>query len=104
MSPDRSWMDDAACRGVTPELFFPVNDETASPAAIAKGYAPATGYCWSCEVRERCLDAALVEEAGARSSLRHGMRGGMTPRERLREAVRRGLASPRSGVRLEEAS
>ena len=102
---DRDWRDDAECAGVTPELWFPVNDETASPAKTAQAYAPATGYCWTCSVRAECLDAALAEEAGARSSLRHGMRGGMTPRERHALAVSRGLAAPRSRTTvLEEAS
>lgn len=45
---------DAACRGVDPELFFPVpGDEV--------GVAVAKGFCALCPVRAECLAEALAQ-------------------------------------------
>jgi WhiB family redox-sensing transcriptional regulator len=63
------WKQLAACRGVEPEIFYPVTDEEAEEAKA---------ICAACPVREMCLDFAL----GNRE--RDGVWGGATERERRR--------------------
>lgn len=63
------WMDDALCRQVGQELFFP--DKGANPA-------PAVAVCRRCSVQEPCLSYAL--EAGGV----HGVWGGTTEAQRRR--------------------
>jgi WhiB family redox-sensing transcriptional regulator len=51
----RTWESQAACKGMDPALFFPVNDEDAGEAlAVCKG-CPVKGEClaWALETRER---------------------------------------------------
>ncbi|WP_427422687.1 WhiB family transcriptional regulator [Lysinibacillus fusiformis] len=71
---DRSWMDQAACRSVDPELFFP-----------AAGYSGATAQrvCLRCPVRkacDQCADATYVSS---------GVWGGLTIEDRRRRAMKR---------------
>lgn len=66
------WMAEAACRGADPELFFPSRGD---PTREAKA------ICWSCRVREECLEYALA------NGEKHGLWGGMS--ERQRRSVRR---------------
>lgn len=61
------WMQDAACRGVDPELFFPPQGgSVAAPKAV----------CTECPVRVECFDYGASE--------RFGVWGGATERERRR--------------------
>ncbi|OLT42162.1 transcription factor WhiB [Saccharomonospora sp. CUA-673] len=71
-------MEDAACRDVDPELFFPISDR--GPGA--QQAAEAKAICGRCPVRDRCLSYAL--DAG----LDFGIFGGLTQEER-RELTRR---------------
>jgi WhiB family redox-sensing transcriptional regulator len=64
-----TWRDRAACRGLDPEIFYPVSDEEAD---VAKG------ICAECPVREACLEYALTNRE------RDGVWGGATERERRR--------------------
>lgn len=64
-----SWRNRAACRGVDPDIFFPVSDEEAVQAKI---------ICGQCPVREACLEWALATRE------RDGVWGGATERERRR--------------------
>ncbi|HZN15457.1 MAG TPA: WhiB family transcriptional regulator [Acidimicrobiales bacterium] len=64
-----SWRDRAACRGLDPEIFYPVSDEDADAAK---------GICAACPVREACLEYALANRE------RDGVWGGATERERRR--------------------
>lgn len=64
-----SWQGKAACRGLDPEIFFPVTDEDALPAKEV---------CSVCVVRQACLEHAL----GRRE--REGIWGGCTEKERRR--------------------
>lgn len=64
-----SWRQRAACRGVDPDVFYPVSDEEAEEAKA---------ICRACPVREACLEYALV------SRERDGVWGGATERERRR--------------------
>ena len=64
-----TWRQRAACRGVDPDIFYPVSDEEAGPAKA---------ICAQCPVRQPCLEHALdVRE-------RDGVWGGATERERRR--------------------
>ena len=64
-----SWRNRAACRGVDPDIFFPVSDEDA---------VQAKAICAECPVREACLEWALATRE------RDGVWGGATERERRR--------------------
>ena len=64
-----TWRNRAACRGIDPDIFFPVTDEEAEPAKA---------ICNVCPVRETCLEFALAARE------REGVWGGATERERRR--------------------
>ena len=68
------WRQRAACRGVDPDIFYPVSDEDAEDAKA---------ICRQCQVQERCLDWALSNRE------REGVWGGATERERRRIIRRR---------------
>jgi WhiB family redox-sensing transcriptional regulator len=63
------WRQRAACRGVEPEIFYPISEEEAEEAKA---------ICGACPVQETCLEYAL----GNRE--RDGVWGGATERERRR--------------------
>lgn len=71
---DNSWSARAACHGLDPKIFFPVDGEDADAAKA---------ICDGCPVREPCLDYALGERE------RVGVWGGCTERERRRILRRR---------------
>jgi WhiB family transcriptional regulator, redox-sensing transcriptional regulator len=64
-----SWRQRAACRGVDPDIFYPVSDEDAEEAKAV---------CASCTVRQACLEYSLAARE------REGVWGGLTERERRR--------------------
>ena len=66
-----AWMADAACRGMDVNLWFPERGGV-STARDAKA------ICAGCPVLSECLE----QETGER----HGIRGGLTPRQRQRLA------------------
>jgi WhiB family redox-sensing transcriptional regulator len=74
----RDWEEDARCRTVGIEIFFPQGrgGEYQSAARDAKA------VCGHCTVRQICLETALQLEAGAEVVRRAGIWGGTTPRER----------------------
>ncbi len=63
------WNDQAACRGLDPEIFYPVSEEEAERAKAV---------CGQCAVQQSCLEHAL----GSRE--RDGVWGGATEKERRR--------------------
>lgn len=75
------WLHHARCRDVDPELFFPVG--TTGPAATQIDEAKA--ICDACDVREVCLEWAMLTGQDA------GIWGGLSEEERraLRRARRR---------------
>jgi WhiB family redox-sensing transcriptional regulator len=79
-----SWHARANCRGLNPDLFYPV--QGANQHQIAKCKA----ICGACVVRAECLNEALANHEPL------GIFGGMTRDERRGEAHRRGITG-RSG-------
>lgn len=70
------WQAQGACRGIDPEVFFPVSDEDAGPAKA---------ICGACDVRASCLAFSLENRE------RYGVWGGVTEKERT-DLFRRGVA------------
>jgi WhiB family redox-sensing transcriptional regulator len=66
------WRNDASCRDVDPDLFFPIGT---TGIAIEQVDA-AKSICASCVVREPCLEFALASNQDA------GVWGGLTEDER----------------------
>ncbi|HUB69766.1 MAG TPA: WhiB family transcriptional regulator [Acidimicrobiales bacterium] len=66
-----SWMLEARCRGLSPEIFFP-ND--------GAGVEVARRYCAECHVKDACLTYALDNH------IDHGIWGGESERARRRIA------------------
>lgn len=64
-----SWRQKGACRGLDPEIFYPVSDDDAGPAKT---------ICDECPVHEPCLEYALATRE------RDGIWGGATEKERRR--------------------
>ena len=72
------WRAEAACVTADPELFFPF----AAGALSARQANQARRICARCPVRVQCLKFAMdIPEA-------HGIWGGTTPQERLRQRRR----------------
>jgi WhiB family transcriptional regulator, redox-sensing transcriptional regulator len=66
---NQQWRSKAACQGLDPEIFYPLDDEESHEAKAV---------CATCSVREACLEHAL----GHRE--KDGVWGGATERERRR--------------------
>ncbi len=64
-----AWRQQAACRGIDPEVFYPDGDEHAHGAKT---------ICVSCPVRQPCLEWALATRE------RQGVWGGCDERDRRR--------------------
>lgn len=69
-----SWRQLARCRGVDPEIFYPIAEDDADEAKA---------ICALCPVREACLEHALAYRE------KDGIWGGLTARERRRVLRRR---------------
>lgn len=70
------WADNASCRGIDGEMFYP---ELATTEAIAT----AKRVCQHCPVQPQCLEHAIQYNE------QHGIWGGTTPTERAR--LQRGI-------------
>lgn len=75
---DRSWMDQAVCREVDPELFFP-------ESAFEEASGPAVEICQKCPVRVEC--------AGYGASEPWGIWGGISEYARRKHLRRRDHAA-----------
>jgi WhiB family transcriptional regulator, redox-sensing transcriptional regulator len=64
-----AWRQRASCRGVDPDIFYPISEEEADEAKA---------ICAACTVCETCLEYALTNRE------RDGVWGGATERERRR--------------------
>jgi WhiB family transcriptional regulator, redox-sensing transcriptional regulator len=82
----QAWLDQAACRELDPERFFPESGEH-TKAAEAKA------ICASCQVRDQCLELAVKAAGGIDQD--HGVFGGTLPAERSRL---RGNTFPEPGI------
>jgi AraC-like DNA-binding protein len=71
----QEWLDQAACRDLDPERFFPESGEQ-TKAAEAKA------ICSGCQVRHQCLELAVKAAGGIDHD--HGVFGGTLPAERSR--------------------
>jgi WhiB family transcriptional regulator, redox-sensing transcriptional regulator len=71
----QAWLDQAACRDLDPERFFPEPGEQ-TKAAEAKA------ICSGCQVRDQCRDLAVNAAGGIDTD--HGIFGGTLPTERSR--------------------
>lgn len=74
-------MEQAACRGQDPEMFFPLRpsgrfDPNHPPSDVE---APAKRICATCPVRQECLAYGMANEA---PSYRWGIYGGLSAAER----------------------
>lgn len=72
------FMEDAACRGMGPELFFLDEDEK---GANHIKLAQARTVCFTCKVNKECLDFAMD------NNIKSGIWAGTTPLQR--KALRR---------------
>jgi WhiB family redox-sensing transcriptional regulator len=61
---DKAWVQDAACLGIDPELWFITDRDTYE-------YAQAIKICGRCEVKAKCLKVARKRRE------RHGIWGGV---------------------------
>jgi WhiB family redox-sensing transcriptional regulator len=74
-----SWQDQAACKGRT-HLFFPSERVDRGDTNAARNlYTEARAICFTCPVRARCLDQALLD-----GDTDYGMFGGLPPTQRKR--------------------
>jgi hypothetical protein len=80
------WNDSANCATVGVDFMFPEHRDN-------DGRRTAVEICDACDVREKCLNAALAEEAGKNRFNRYGIRGGCTPSQRARLETQRAAAS-----------
>lgn len=81
-APVPDWRRDRACTDVDPEVFYPTEWATSTdPVKRAAAWAPARAICATCTVVAACLEDALGWEPGG-VYYRHGLRGGLDPRER----------------------
>lgn len=69
MMKSQAWREQGQCKGVDPEIFYPVSDDDADEAKA---------ICADCPVRVQCLEYALIARE------RDGIWGGCTERERRR--------------------
>lgn len=80
-----SWKLQAACRN-EPDLFLEETHFSASegtPRGSEDAVGRAKKVCLSCPVRQDCYDAAMDDEAYLGGTERHGIRGGLTARDRI---------------------
>jgi WhiB family redox-sensing transcriptional regulator len=85
---DTTWMEQANCRDVLPETFFP---EPGTQGRLA------ARICSGCLVKGQCLEYAL------HFRINHGIWGGTSERERKRIAARRRQAQPSVASAIEDA-
>ena len=70
------WAERGACRGANTERFYAV--DTTVQRDNPNKYGSARRLCLACDVREECLEFALVHNE------KYGMWGGLLPFERRR--------------------
>ena len=76
----QTWREQAACRGMCPDVFFPVA-ESRSQQEAAWAKERAVQVCQACQVTDACLAYSLDNDET------YGVWGGSTPDDR--DALRR---------------
>ena len=74
---ENKWRDYALCAQTDPEVFFPANKANSDEYNGYNNY-DARKVCAECPVKGECLADALMT-----GDVEYGMRGGLTPRERM---------------------
>lgn len=91
-----AWVQRAACQGMdTNRVFYAPPDHNISASYYKRAYRT----CGRCMVAGECLAEALLEERNASQHMVFGVRGGLTPRERLRVAIDIGLRMRAPGLK-----
>jgi len=72
-----AWFDDAVCKGMDGNIFFPDTPTGISTKGI---FVDAQAVCKGCSVKKQCL--AFAMEAEEFEQRRYGVWGGKTPAER----------------------
>ena len=75
---ENKWRGSALCAQTDPEAFFPANKAYADEYNGYNNYNEARKICAECPVKGECLADALMT-----GDVEYGMRGGLTPRERM---------------------
>lgn len=75
------WMNEALCKGLHTDLFFPPSLKEERTAPESQYYEIAKMVCEQCPVRKQCEQAGEDEE--------FGVWGGITPKERRTGAYKR---------------
>jgi len=83
---DLGWFDQASCRGMDTSVFFLELGLTTREAEIAKA------VCRGCPVIKPCLNYAINTDS------KHGIFGGLSPKERRAVRWRRDAVSLRTDV------
>ncbi|MFD8687803.1 WhiB family transcriptional regulator [Streptomyces sp. NPDC059651] len=83
----------ALCLGCDREMWF-VEGSTSDANADRR---EAKTTCLRCPIRSGCLDSAMAEEDGKGESGRHGIRGGLSGRQRFALSRRLPGAQPKQG-------
>jgi WhiB family redox-sensing transcriptional regulator len=73
----KRWQDDAQCKGLDTNIFFP---EVFGDQQNGMIWEQAKRICADCSVTDECLKSELIFEQA--SGRRNGMWGGLTPKER----------------------
>lgn len=81
---DPEWFEQGNCATTDPEVMFP---ERGGSSKMAKR------VCAMCVVTEDCLTSAILE-----GDFKHGIRGGMSARERRKYAENMGLDTSEDGI------
>lgn len=77
----RDWIDRAACAQIGGDLWFAEDNHSRQQLKEAKA------ICHGCPVTDKCLaDAMRVEADDVRTSVRYGVRGGLTGGQRAKLA------------------
>lgn len=92
------WRDDAACLGLA-ILFLPRKDYGTGYGA---NIAAAKRICDRCPVRQACLDDAMIAERATDERARAGVRGGLTPQERVARYKRQRRNAPEPATLLDQ--
>ncbi|MEX3101201.1 MULTISPECIES: WhiB family transcriptional regulator [unclassified Streptomyces] len=77
-----AWKDLAVCTAEDPEVFFPGPEDRLNTEYARQ-------ICMACPVREACLEDALQAEGGRSVRSRHGVYGGLSPKQRYNLYVTR---------------